>query len=254
MNNRTSPDRSQAAASMAIVAAFALSILPSCATQSAPAASASAESSTAQPSGASPTRARPPGSSRAVFVGCGFVLSETHDNVHFQLNLFGKKVRQVPKEGAFWWLVDDVLVESTVAVSDQVGDPSARGPTLLRKYMTWETDYTVKQNGWPPVDPHVEAPFKVNGFDALSWTYRFPRPVPALGVELAGIIYTAVAIEDVVFVMAALLRGPTDARPGATVIFNALETIQRTPNPLNVESLAQQLKANPDKPWDGCPQ
>ena len=254
MNTRTSPDRSQAAASMAIFAAFALSILPACAAQSAPATSASAESSTAEPAGPSPRRARPPGASRAVFVGCGFVLSETHDKVHFHLNLFGKKVRQVPKEGAFWWLVDDVLVESTVAVSDQVGDPNARGPTLLQKYMTWETDDTVKQNGWPPVDPHVEAPFKVNGFDALSWTYRFPRPVPALGVELAGIIYTAVAIEDVVFVMAALLRGPADARPGAEVIFAALETLQRTPNPLDLEAISQELKANPDKPWDGCPQ
>jgi hypothetical protein len=234
--------------SVAIVAAFALSILPSCASQSAPAASASTESS----SGAAPGKARPEGSSRAVNVGCGFVLSETHDKVHFHLNLFGKDVRQVPKEGHFWWLVDGYLVESTIAVSDQVGDPGARGPTLLQKYMKWETDYTVKQNGWPPVDPRVEPPFKINGFDALSWTYRFPRPVPALGVELAGIIYLAVAIEDVVFVMAALLRGPTDARPGATVIFDALETIQRTPKPLDVEALSQWLKANPNKPWEGC--
>jgi hypothetical protein len=193
------------------------------------------------------------GSSRAINVGCGFVLSETHDNVHFQLNLFGKEVRQVPKDGHFWWLVDDVLVESTVAVSDQVGAPGARGPTLLRKYMTWETDYTVKQNGWPPVDPHVAGPFRIKGFDALSWTYRFPRPVPFLGHELVGVIYTAVAIEDVVFVLAAFLRGPADSRPGAAVIFDALETIQRTPSPLDVEALAQWLRANQSKPWDGCP-
>jgi hypothetical protein len=194
------------------------------------------------------------GWSKAVNVGCGFVLTESHHDVHFQLNLFGDDVRQVPKQDHLWWLVDGILVETTVAIAGQIGDPDARGHELLKKYLAWETSYTAKQNGWPPVTPHAAPAFKVGGFDALTWVYPFPTPVTLLDDAVTGVAYGAVAVDHVVFAMAAFLRDRGDVERGIDVIYDVLGTIKRTQSSLDVEALSRELKSiPPEKRWHGCP-
>jgi hypothetical protein len=194
---------------------------------------------------------REPGWSKGVFVGCGYVLAESHGHVHFQLNLFGKDVRRVPAEGHLWWLVDDVLLESTIAVAEQVGVGDARGTELLGRYMAWETEHAVRENGWPQVSPEGQS-FQINGLEMLSWSYRFPTPLSTLDQQVFGMVCAAAAIEDVVFVLAAPLRHPDDIRPAVTVMVTALESLQRTEAPMDVEAVAQRLRAD-TAPWEGCP-
>lgn len=190
---------------------------------------------------------------KAVYVGCGYLLAESYGNVHFQASIFGSSVRNLPQPGHFWWLVDDVLVETIVASADMVGDPSARGTNLLKKYMTWETEYLAKENDCPPPTADVARPFESAGFEGLSWGFGFPHAVPWMNQIVVAIAYAGVTIDDMVFVLAAPIRGDHDLEPANQAMGRILRTIRRTDVPLDVDALSQQIKRNPGKRWDGCP-
>jgi hypothetical protein len=149
-------------------------------------------------------------------------------------------------------MVDDVLVESTVATAAAMGDRSLRGRSLLRRYLEWETQYASEQNGWALRVPPVTQ-FEVNGHSALAWTYVYPSPIELFSVETTGALYITVAVDHVVFILASPLRGGPDIDPATRIMFDAIQTIEQTPEPFDVNALAREIKAlDGSEQWVGC--
>lgn len=109
--------------------------------------------------------------------------------------------------------------------------------------MEWEMKYTAKKNGWPPTRPDLAKTFQVNGVYVSAWTYHFPTPVPFLGQEITGIVYGTAAIEHVVFVITSPFRHSADVEPAVDAVFNALKTVTRTAEPLDLKAISREIKS-----------
>ena len=193
-----------------------------------------------------------PPASGAVFVGCGYLVVENHGSTHFTVLIAGKDVGQARK-GQSIFVVDGVLIETTSATAQEIGSPSARGLTLLRNYMAWESAYSAKMNGWPAVHPDGDAvPLGTPGIDAFMWGYDFPRPIEVLGQTAVRVAYLTAAIDDVVFVASAPARSDDNLQVVAQRLGRVVRALRRSPAPIDIFKLSADLKASKE-PWPGCP-
>ena|SRR3954453_13332004 len=187
-----------------------------------------------------------------VFVGCGYLVVENHGSIHFSVLVTGKDVGQARK-GESVFVVDGVLIETTTTTAREVGSPSARGLPLLRDYMAWESAYSAKKNGWPPVHPDGEpVPLGVSGIEAFMWGYDFPSPIEVLGVTVVRVAYLTAAIDDVIFVASAPARSEDDLHVVWQRLGRVVRALKRSPVAIDIFGLSAELKASKE-PWSGCP-
>jgi hypothetical protein len=189
--------------------------------------------------------------SGTVFVGCGYLVVENHGPTHFSVFVTGKDVGQARK-GQSVFVVDGVLIETTTATAQEIGSPSARGVPLLRDYMTWESAYSAKKNGWPSVHPDGEAvPLGTPGIDAFMWSYDFPSPIEVLGQTVVRAAYLTAATDDVVFVASAVARAEDDLHVVWQRLGRVVRALRRSSTPIDIVKLSSDLKASKE-PWIGC--
>ncbi|HEX2879918.1 MAG TPA: hypothetical protein VHO25_10340 [Polyangiaceae bacterium] len=113
--------------------------------------------------------------------------------------------------------------------------------------MEWEMKYTAKKNGWPPTRPDLAKSFQVNGLYASAWNYHFPSPVQFLGQQINGIVYGTAALEHVVFVISSPIRHRGDVEPAVDAVINALKTVTKTPEPLDLKAISREVKSGSER-------
>jgi hypothetical protein len=194
----------------------------------------------------------PPLRGASVFVGCGFLLVENHGLTHFTVFLGGKEHHQLPVGGQAVWIVDDVLFEVTDVDAAEMGVPGARGNDLLRRHMDWEAAYFAHLRGWPKLQPLGDPIDLGTGVTAWVWGFDTPKPYDLFGQTITRVLFTTVAVDDVVFSLAAPMRANDDVRHVADVLRGILVSLHRSPEPIDVVTLSEEVKASP-RPWKGCP-
>ena len=190
--------------------------------------------------------------SAAIFVGCGHLLVENHGPTAFTVLLKGEHVHQLPVEENVWVLDNDVLTEITTAKARDMGAPAARGTELLSKYMEWESAYTARQNGWPPIRADVGLVDEETG-DApvMTWGYATPTPVSLFDQTITRVLYATAAVDSVVFVMSLPLRANDDPGVVSQTALAALVTLRKSDGPIDPHALSARIQASPP-PFPGC--
>jgi hypothetical protein len=188
----------------------------------------------------------------AIFVGCGYLLVENHGKTNFTVLLKSDKAQQIQHETLSLWLVDNVLVEAATTDARTIGAARARGKELLLKHMAWEAAYTSQRRRWPTLDPSGSAlDLGLADVPTMLWTYEAPTKFEVFGQEVTRMMYVTAAVDDVVFSIAAPMRAGDDPRAVAHVIGKSMSTLQRSPVPVDIHDIADEVKLNPGH-WKGC--
>jgi hypothetical protein len=179
--------------------------------------------------------------SGTVFVGCGFLFVWNEGKVPFSALMRASDAKQVP-------------VESVVVTAADVGVPAARGPALLEAYQRWESDYTSKQNGWPPLRISNTSALNLRplaDIPVVAWELEVPRDLELLGQKVERVGYLSAAIDDVVFTLAVPLSAGQDINVAVAKAASAMQTIKRLPRPLDLVEVSTAVKRNPGR-WPDC--
>jgi hypothetical protein len=187
--------------------------------------------------------------SATVFLGCGLLLAENHGSTHFSLLLTGHGLKQDKRDPAVF-IVDDVLFETTVTTASTIGDPRLRGLELLRRHMAWEAAYVAGVKHWSSLRPYGDPIGQVREFPMFLWGYDAPEPIQVEGAKVNRMAYLGIAIDDVVFTMAAALRPGDDPGGVGRVLSRVARTFRRSQGPVDVFAISRALK--PGVPAADC--
>ncbi|HVT07520.1 MAG TPA: hypothetical protein VHO67_08685 [Polyangia bacterium] len=205
--------------------------------------------STARPERAPTAESIPLPASATVFLGCGFLLAENHGSTHFSLLLTGHDLKQDRRDPTVF-IVDDVLFQTTVATASTIGDARLRGLELLRRHMAWEAAYVAEVKHWSSLRPYGHPVGQVREFPMFLWGYDAPEPVLVAGAKVNRMLYLGIAVDDVVFTIAAALRPGDDPGGVSRVLARVARTVRRSQGPLDVFAIAGALK--PGVPAADC--
>jgi hypothetical protein len=190
--------------------------------------------------------------SGAVYVGCGFLLAENHGPTNFTVLLRAKHARQVPQPNYTAWILDGVLVETTIATAGDIGSPLLRGDALLRKHLEWEARDLAKKPGWAAMQTPTIGNIDLGvSFPSLVWIADATGNVEVLGQQIRHLVYVTAAIDDVVFVMAAPLRSHDELGAVGPTLQRSLRTLKRMSQPTNIRSLSAEIRSSTTG-WKGC--
>lgn len=190
--------------------------------------------------------------SGAVYVGCGYLVAENHGATNFTVLLLAKKAQQVPNRDYAAWVLDGVLVETTVASANEMASPRLRGDALLRKYLEWEAQDLAKKPGWASMQKPVVGNIDLGvPFPSLTWIADATGDVEVLGQKIAHLLYVTAAIDDIVFVMASPLRSRDELGVVGPSLQRILRTLKKTSRPTDIYSLSAEIRGS-KVPWKGC--
>jgi hypothetical protein len=189
--------------------------------------------------------------SGVLFAGCGFLVIENHGATNFTVLLRAEHAEQLEKNGTAW-VLDNVVVETTSTTAREMGAPELRNRPLLLKHLEWETRYLGDRAGWRGLArPEIGNLSLGVPFPTLAWIATPTGNVEVAGQSIKGLLYVSAAIDDVVFVLAAPLRSPSDLEAAGPVLQRILKTLHQTPEPTDLVAVSARMKESP-APWPGC--
>ena len=190
--------------------------------------------------------------SGAVYVGCGYFVAENHGSTNFTVLLLAKKALQVPQQSYTAWVLDGVLVETTVARASEMASPLLRGDALLRRYLEWEAQDLAKKPGWAGMQRPTIGKIDLGvPFPSLVWIADATGDVEVLGQKIGHLLYVTAAVDDLVFVMAAPLRSRDELGVVGPTLERSLRTLKKMSRPTDIHSLSAEIRSS-KTPWKGC--